>query len=45
VKLRMEFPERVGVLKDILNGLSDHPINVSNARVRTSPGSQTRIGL
>jgi (p)ppGpp synthase/HD superfamily hydrolase len=35
----------VGVLKDILMRLSDHRINVSDARVRTSPGKPARIDL
>jgi (p)ppGpp synthase/HD superfamily hydrolase len=33
------------VLKDILMRLSDHRINVSDARVRTSPGKPARIDL
>jgi len=35
----------VGVLKDILTRLSDHRINVSDARVRTNPGKPARIDL
>jgi (p)ppGpp synthase/HD superfamily hydrolase len=35
----------VGVLKDILTRLSDHRINVSDARVRTTPGKPARIDL
>ena len=37
--------DRVGVLKDILTRLSDHRINVSDARVRTTPGRPARIDL
>jgi (p)ppGpp synthase/HD superfamily hydrolase len=33
------------VLKDILTRLSDHRINVSDARVRTNPGHPARIDL
>ena len=33
------------VLKDILMRLSDHRINVSDARVRTSPAKPARIDL
>jgi GTP diphosphokinase / guanosine-3',5'-bis(diphosphate) 3'-diphosphatase len=45
VQLRIEVLDRVGVLKDILTRLSDHRINVSDARVRTSPGKPARIDL
>jgi (p)ppGpp synthase/HD superfamily hydrolase len=45
VRLRIEVLDRVGVLKDILTRLSDHRINVSDARVRTSPGRPARIDL
>jgi len=45
VQLRIEVLDRVGVLKDILMRLSDHRINVSDARVRTSPGRPARIDL
>ena len=43
--LRIEVLDRVGVLKDILTRLSDHRINVSDARVRTNPGRPARIDL
>jgi len=33
------------VLKDIHTRLSDHRINVSDARVRTNPGKPARIDL
>jgi RelA/SpoT family (p)ppGpp synthetase len=45
VGLRIAVLDRVGVLKDILTRLSDHRINVSDARVRTSPGRPARIDL
>ena len=45
VQLRIEVMDRVGVLKDILTRLSDHRINVSDARVRTNPGRPARIDL
>jgi (p)ppGpp synthase/HD superfamily hydrolase len=45
VRLRIEVLDRVGVLKDILTRLSDHRINVSDARVRTSAGKPARIDL
>jgi RelA/SpoT family (p)ppGpp synthetase len=45
VQLRIEVLDRVGVLKDILMRLSDHRINVSDARVRTTPGRPARIDL
>ena len=45
VMLRIEVLDRVGVLKDILTRLSDHRINVSDARVRTSSGRPARIDL
>jgi RelA/SpoT family (p)ppGpp synthetase len=45
VQLRIEVLDRVGVLKDILTRLSDHRINVSDARVRTNPGKPARIDL
>jgi (p)ppGpp synthase/HD superfamily hydrolase len=45
VRLRIEVLDRVGVLKDILTRLSDHRINVSDARVRTIPGRPARIDL
>jgi RelA/SpoT family (p)ppGpp synthetase len=45
VQLRIEVLDRVGVLKDILMRLSDHRINVSDARVRTTPGKPARIEL
>jgi guanosine-3',5'-bis(diphosphate) 3'-pyrophosphohydrolase len=45
VQLRIEVLDRVGVLKDILTRLSDHRINVSDARVRTTPGRPARIDL
>jgi RelA/SpoT family (p)ppGpp synthetase len=45
VRLRIEVLDRVGVLKDILTRLSDHRINVSDARVRTSAGRPARIDL
>ena len=45
VRLRIEVLDRVGVLKDILTRLSDHRINVSDARVRTNPGKPARIDL
>jgi (p)ppGpp synthase/HD superfamily hydrolase len=45
VRLRIEVLDRVGVLKDILSRLSDHRINVSDARVRTSAGKPARIDL
>ena len=45
VRLRIEVLDRVGVLKDILTRLSDHRINVSDARVRTNPGRPARIDL
>ena len=45
VLLRIEVLDRVGVLKDILMRLSDHRINVSDARVRTSAGKPARIDL
>jgi (p)ppGpp synthase/HD superfamily hydrolase len=45
VQLRIEVLDRVGVLKDILTRLSDHRINVSDARVRTTPGKPARIEL
>ncbi len=45
VSLRIEVLDRVGVLKDILTRLSDHSINVSDARVRTNPGRPARIEL
>ncbi len=45
VLLRIEVLDRVGVLKDILMRLSDHRINVSDARVRTSVGKPARIDL
>ena len=43
--VRIEVLDRVGVLKDILTRLSDHRINVSDARVRTNPGKPARIDL
>jgi guanosine-3',5'-bis(diphosphate) 3'-pyrophosphohydrolase len=45
VQLRIEVLDRVGVLKDILTRLSDHRINVSDARVRTAYGKPARIDL
>ncbi len=45
VRLRIEVLDRVGVLKDILTRLSDHRINVSDARVRTGAGKPARIDL
>ncbi|MEB3263761.1 MAG: RelA/SpoT family protein, partial [Synechococcus sp.] len=45
VQLRIEVLDRVGVLKDILTRLSDHRINVSDARVRTAHGKPARIDL
>jgi guanosine-3',5'-bis(diphosphate) 3'-pyrophosphohydrolase len=45
VLLRIEVLDRVGVLKDILTRLSDHRINVSDARVRTSADRPARIDL
>jgi RelA/SpoT family (p)ppGpp synthetase len=45
VQLRIAVLDRVGVLKDILTRLSDHRINVSDARVRTNPGKPARIDL
>ena len=45
VQLRIEVLDRVGVLKDILMRLSDHRINVSDARVRTAAGKPARIDL
>ena len=45
VQLRIAVLDRVGVLKDILTRLSDHRINVSDARVRTNPGRPARIDL
>ena len=45
VQLRIEVLYLVGVLKDILTRLSDHRINVSDARVRTTPGKPARIDL
>ena len=45
VQLRIEVLDRVGVLKDILTRLSDHRINVCDARVRTNPGKPARIDL
>jgi (p)ppGpp synthase/HD superfamily hydrolase len=45
VMLRIEVLDRVGVLKDILTRLSDHRINVSDARVRTTAGKPARIDL
>jgi RelA/SpoT family (p)ppGpp synthetase len=45
VQLRIEVLDRVGVLKDILTRLSDHRINVSDARVRTMAGKPARIDL
>ena len=45
VQLRIEVLDRVGVLKDILTRLSDHRINVSDARVRTSACKPARIDL
>jgi RelA/SpoT family (p)ppGpp synthetase len=45
VQLRIEVLDRVGVLKDILTRLSDHRINVSDARVRTTPCKPARIDL
>ena len=45
VQLRIEVLDRVGVLKDILTRLSDHRINVSDARVRTTVGKPARIDL
>ena len=45
VQLRIEVLDRVGVLKDILTRLSDHRINVSDARVRTTTGKPARIDL
>jgi (p)ppGpp synthase/HD superfamily hydrolase len=45
VQLRIEVLDRVGVLKDILTRLSDHRINVSDARVRTTAGKPARIDL
>ena len=45
MQLRIEVMDRVGVLKDILTRLSDHRINVSDARVRTNPGRPARIDL
>jgi guanosine-3',5'-bis(diphosphate) 3'-pyrophosphohydrolase len=45
VRLRIEVLDRVGVLKDILTRLSDHRINVSDARVRTTAGKPARIDL
>jgi (p)ppGpp synthase/HD superfamily hydrolase len=45
VQLRIDVLDRVGVLKDILMRLSDHRINVSDARVRTTPGKPARIEL
>jgi guanosine-3',5'-bis(diphosphate) 3'-pyrophosphohydrolase len=45
VQLRIEVLDRVGVLKDILTRLSDHRINVSDARVRTTPGRPAHIDL
>ncbi|MFN9644798.1 MAG: RelA/SpoT family protein [Cyanobacteriota bacterium] len=45
VHLRIEVLDRVGVLKDILTRLSDHRINVSDARVRTMAGKPARIDL
>ena len=37
--------DRVGVLKDILQRISDANINVLDARVRTSRGKPARINL
>ncbi|MFO7629784.1 MAG: bifunctional (p)ppGpp synthetase/guanosine-3',5'-bis(diphosphate) 3'-pyrophosphohydrolase [Prochlorococcaceae cyanobacterium] len=45
VQLRIDVLDRVGVLKDILTRLSDHRINVSDARVRTTAGRPARIDL
>jgi len=45
VQLRIEVLDRVGVLKDILTRLSDHRINVCDARVRTNPGKPACIDL
>ncbi|MEA5475061.1 bifunctional (p)ppGpp synthetase/guanosine-3',5'-bis(diphosphate) 3'-pyrophosphohydrolase [Synechococcus sp. CCY9201] len=45
VQLRIEVLDRVGVLKDILTRLSDHRINVSDARVRTAYDKPARIDL
>ncbi|MFN7678601.1 MAG: ACT domain-containing protein, partial [Cyanobacteriota bacterium] len=45
VQLRIDVLDRVGVLKDILTRLSDHRINVSDARVRTTFGKPARIDL
>ena len=45
VLLRIDVLDRVGVLKDILMRLSDHRINVSDARVCTSAGKPARIDL
>jgi RelA/SpoT family (p)ppGpp synthetase len=45
VQLRIEVLDRVGVLKDILTRLSDHRINVSDARVRTMADKPARIDL
>ncbi|WP_017324388.1 bifunctional (p)ppGpp synthetase/guanosine-3',5'-bis(diphosphate) 3'-pyrophosphohydrolase [Synechococcus sp. PCC 7336] len=45
VELQVEAIDRVGVLKDILARLSDSQINVSNAKVKTTPGKPAIIRL
>ena len=45
VKLQLEVVDRVGVLRDILSRLSDLHINVSNAKVETSPQKPAIIHL
>ena len=45
MQLRIEVIDRVGILKDILMRLSDHHINVSDARVKTSYGKPACIDL
>lgn len=45
VNLQIEAIDRVGVLKDILSRLSDHNINVGNAKVKTSLGKPALICL
>jgi RelA/SpoT family (p)ppGpp synthetase len=45
VRLRLEVIDRVGVLRDILNRLIDHSINVNNANVNTTANKPARIDL
>jgi RelA/SpoT family (p)ppGpp synthetase len=45
VRLRLEVIDRVGVLRDVLNRLIDHSINVNNANVKTAKNKPALIDL